>query len=221
MLLIFDWDGTLSDSTAKIVRCVQAAAKDFNVPMQTDDAVKDIIGLSLTEAFRVLYPALSESDRGALSDRYSDIFIAADQSPSAFYRGVEESLAVLRASGFRLAIATGKSRKGLDRVLGNLGWSTFFDATRCADESASKPAPLMLTQLLDYFGATSDQAVMVGDTEYDMAMARSAMMPRIAVSYGAHHIDRLRPYAPVLCLDQFKDLLNWQPLAERLDASSP
>ena len=219
MLLIFDWDGTLSDSTARIISCVQSAAGDLAMPALSDDAVKDIIGLSLNQALATLYPGYAGKDIERLAQRYSEHFIAADTSPSAFYAGVETTLVQLKQAGFSLAVATGKSRKGLDRVLGNLGWEVFFDATKCADETASKPHPLMLQQLLDEFDVSVDHAVMVGDTEYDMAMAKAAAMARIAVSYGAHHIDRLTPYEPVLCLDDFSQLLSWQPLAQRVNTN--
>ncbi|BFM11613.1 HAD-IA family hydrolase [Simiduia litorea] len=220
MLLIFDWDGTLIDSTAKIVASVQAAAQRLELPVLPDAEVKNIIGLSLNEALARLYPALSSSALLALSEAFSKHFVAADQKPCAFYEGVVPALTSLKAAGFELAVATGKSRSGLTRVLGNVGWSDFFSATKCAEETASKPHPLMLEQLLSEFGVRPHEAVMVGDTEYDMAMARSAGVPRIAVSYGAHHIDRMRPYEPALCLDRFADLLEWQPLRQRLESFS-
>lgn len=108
-----------------------------------------------------------------------------------------------------MAVATGKSRKGLDRVLRGHGMQDFFDATRCADETASKPEPLMLQELLSHFNAPAEAAVMVGDTEYDMAMAQAVGMPRVAVSYGAHAIERLRSFDPVLCVDHFSEFSAW------------
>lgn len=123
-----------------------------------------------------------------------------------------DTLNRLKAGGHTLTIATGKSRKGLDRIFGVLGVADFFHATRCADETASKPDPLMLEELLSEFGVDAGEAVMIGDTEYDMEMARRINMPRIAVSYGAHHIDRLHSYQPELCLDQFDHLLGWKKL---------
>ena len=108
-----------------------------------------------------------------------------------------------------MAVATGKSRRGLDRILANMEMAHFFAATRCADETASKPDPLMLTELLDVTGKSPERAVMVGDTEYDMAMAQALDMPRVAVSYGAHSVDRLKPYAPALCADHFGEVMQW------------
>src|SRR5690606_26190245 len=133
--------------------------------------------------------------------------------PSALFPGVMDTLVQLGKQGHRLAIATGKSRQGLDRILAGLGVADLFEASRCADETASKPHPLMLEQLLASFGLSASDAVMVGDTEYDMDMARRIQMPRIAVSYGAHHIDRLKPYNPALCMDEFVELLNWDKLS--------
>ncbi|HEX7764361.1 MAG TPA: HAD-IA family hydrolase, partial [Cellvibrio sp.] len=140
-------------------------------------------------------------------------FLALDElKPSDFFPGVMNTLHQLKDAGHTLTVATGKSRKGLDRIFGVLGLSDFFHATRCADETASKPDPLMLSQLLDEFQVAAADAVMIGDTEYDMDMARRIKMPRIAVSYGAHHIDRLHPYEPELCVDRFDQLLLWERL---------
>ena len=209
MLLIFDWDGTLSDSTGKIVRCVQEAARKLALPVPSEDAARNIIGLSLDRALHELFPSLTGADLKRLVARYSDTFLADDEQTSPFYPGVESVLAELKQRGFRLAVATGKSRRGLDRVLAAHQWQDFFDATRCADETASKPEPLMLQELLDHFGEPAAAAVMVGDTEYDMAMAQAIHMPRAAVSYGAHTIDRLVPYAPVVCIDHFEQFRHW------------
>lgn len=209
MLLIFDWDGTLSDSTDRIVGCVERAGASLGLPVLPREAILDIIGLSLPVAVARLYPQLSERDLGRLAAQFSAQFVAVNEAPSDLYPGVASALRDFKARGYRLAVATGKSRRGLDRVLQQLGWQDFFDASRCADETASKPEPLMLRQLLDQFGVHEQAALMVGDTEYDMAMARALGMPRAAVSYGAHHIDRLRPYEPVLCMDRFAELDLW------------
>lgn len=209
MLLIFDWDGTLSDSTGKIVRCVQSAAHKLGIEAPDDEAAKDIIGLALPVAMARLFPGLSDADTRRLTEQYSRDFIDDQEQLSPFYPQVEQVLDQLKHRGYRLAVATGKSRRGLDRVLAAHGWQDYFDATRCADETASKPEPLMLQELLAYFDESPQSALMVGDTEYDMAMARAIGMHRAAVSYGAHHIDRLRPYEPVLCMDRFVELRDW------------
>ena len=214
MLFIFDWDGTLSDSTAKITKAMQVAAIDLGWPVLADAQIHNIIGLGLPEAMSCLYPGRTAAEYHRLRDAYAGHFLALDQAqPSEFFPGVLGTLASLQQQGHILTVATGKSRKGLDRILAALGVADLFVASRCADETASKPHPLMLEQLLEAFAVPVSAAVMIGDTEYDMAMARAIDMPRIAVSYGAHHIDRLRPYEPELCLDEFEQLLAWSKLA--------
>ncbi len=214
MLLIFDWDGTLSDSTGKITAAMQMAARELGWPEPEASEVHNIIGLGLPEAIRLLYPQRrNATELEQFRRAYSRQFVAADQQqPSDFFPGVLDTLHRLREQGHVLTVATGKSRRGLDRVLEALGMSGFFHATRCADETASKPDPLMLQQLLVEFRMPVEEAAMIGDTEYDMDMARRIHMPRIAVSYGAHHIDRLRPYEPELCLDEFTHLWEWERL---------
>lgn len=213
MLFIFDWDGTLVDSKSMITRSMQLAAGDMGWEPLEDALIHNIIGLGLPEAILHLYPQVSDPERARLRDFYAGNFVRLyEEKSSDFFPVVPETLEALRNQGHLLTIATGKSRKGLDRILNDLGMSNYFDATRCADETASKPHPLMLEQLLKHFGAKTHDAVMIGDTEYDMAMARSIAMPRIAVSYGAHHIDRLHQYEPELCLDQFDELLAWHKI---------
>lgn len=217
MLFIFDWDGTLIDSKAKITMAMQLAAEDLGwVPLR-DDQIHNIIGLGLPEAIHRLYPEASIYDRQCLRDAYAARFLMLDEAgPSSFFPGVIETLDYLKAQGHTLTIATGKSRRGLDRIFGVLGLTGFFHATRCADETASKPDPLMLQELLGEFDSAAQDAVMIGDTEYDLEMARRIGMPRIAVSYGAHHIDRLHVYEPAYCLDRFDELLSWDRLLVRV-----
>lgn len=213
MLFIFDWDGTLSDSKAKITKAMQLAAQDLGWLPLDDHLIHNIIGLGLPEAIHSLYPDVGLPERQRLRDAYASHFLSLDEDcPSDFFPGVMDTLHRLKTDGHTLTIATGKSRKGLDRIFKVLGVADFFHATRCADETASKPEPLMLEELLQEFGVGAGEAVMIGDTEYDMEMARRIDMPRIAVSYGAHHIERLHSYQPELCLDQFDQLLAWKRL---------
>ena len=209
MLLIFDWDGTLSDSTAKIIQCLQQAAQSAGVRVCSDDAIMNIIGLGLPECMRVLYPELTQTQHDEIIYHYSEHFIREDQTPSPFFDGVHEGLELLRDKGHLLTVATGKSRKGLDRVLKKLQLDNFFHASRCADETASKPNPKMLSELLEEFSVSKDAAIMIGDTEYDMSMAEQLAMPRVAVSYGAHKVARLQKFEPLACVDHFSEFVDW------------
>jgi phosphoglycolate phosphatase len=208
MFFIFDWDGTLCNSTPKIVRCMQVAAVKAGLRELSDAEVLNIIGLGLPEAIHTLYPDITEIQKQVLRESYSQFFVADEVNPAPLFDGVEETLNRLRDDGFHLAIATGKSRNGLERVLKSMGLNGFFHASRCADETASKPHPKMLFELLDELSYAPEAAFMIGDTEYDMDMAKRAAVPRIAVSYGAHHIDRLKRFEPALCVDRFPQILS-------------
>jgi phosphoglycolate phosphatase len=205
-LVIFDWDGTISDSVARIVSSMQSAATELAMPVPSYLEVKEIIGLGLTEATFRLFPQATREQVFQLQTRYSQHYRNEDSAPCPFFPGVEETLQDLKAEGYQLAVATGKSRAGLDRVLLSLGMEDFFHNSRCADETLSKPHPLMLEELLAEFGLPAEAAVMVGDTEFDMEMAVNAGMPRIAVSYGAHHADRLQTFKPLACVDLFSEI---------------
>lgn len=187
---------------------MQAASERVGLVALDDSEILNIIGLGLPEAIAVLYPENTEQESLALKEAYSERFLADDHNLSPFFPGVEETLHHLRDGGFKLAIATGKSRRGLDRVLRQMGLEGFFHGSRCADETASKPHPRMLLELLQEYRCQPEAAVMIGDTEYDMAMAKEARMPRVAVTYGAHHIDRLKRYEPVLCVSHFPEVLR-------------
>lgn len=206
MLIVFDWDGTLIDSTAKIVACMQRAADDCAVPVLEAATIRDIIGLGLPEAIQTLYPDVSFELREDIRNAYARSFLEADQIPCSFFPGVEECLSVLSDHGHQVALATGKSRKGLNRMLDKLGWQNRFVATRCADETASKPHPKMLLELMTELGFPCEETWMVGDTEYDLAMARSARTRSVGVSYGAHDPERLKKHDPVAIIDTLRDL---------------
>lgn len=201
-LVIFDWDGTLMDSLAQIVRSVKLAAQDLGVPEPTDAAARDIIGLGLPEAMRVLFPQVPEAEREALRQRYSHHFVAGVSGHTQPYVGAEDLLKQLYDADRQLAVATGKSRAGLNRVLAHTGWSSYFHATRCADETASKPNPLMLQELLLELRVPLERAVMIGDTHYDLDMAQRLGMASIGVTYGVHSAERLAEHAPIaICHD--------------------
>jgi len=208
-LLIFDWDGTLSDSVGRIVDAMQAAANLSARPVRDEAAIKGIIGLGLPEAIRTLYPEITANDLIDFRQHYADSYMAMDVEPSKLFEGVHESLEAFRAEGYRLAVATGKARRGLDRVLKAHGWQDYFDATRAADETASKPDPLMLNEILQQCGVRPEKALMVGDASFDLLMARNAGMDSVAVGYGAQALDSLRQYEPRLAIGHFSELRTW------------
>jgi len=198
------------DSADRIVTVMQQALSDRGLVPLTDASIRNIIGLGLPEALRTLCPDLPAPEIQELQSAYSRRFVDAGAVPCQLFPGVRETLDTLRADGGRLAVATGKSRRGLNRVLAGLGMSDYFDATRCADETRSKPHPLMLNELLVELAVPAERAVMVGDTEFDMEMAVNAGVPRIAVDYGAHAVERLLRYEPGLVLSRFAELRSWR-----------
>lgn len=208
-LLVFDWDGTLMDSEARIVACLQGAITDLELPARDVAALRNIIGLGLAEAIETLFPGSDASTRQAVVERYRHHFLVADPTPSALFEGAAEVLHGLAAQGYLLAVATGKGRRGLDKVLEETGLAPLFHATRCADETFSKPHPQMLLELMEHLGADPQATLMIGDTEYDMEMARNARTHALAVSYGVHHPERLLRHQPLGCLERIGDLPAW------------
>ncbi len=208
-LIIFDWDGTLMDSIAKIVRCFNAALEDAGVSGPGEDAIRHVIGLGLGEAVAELLPAADAATRGDVVERYRQHFLHLDRTGMELFPGVRAGLEDLSAQGYLLAIATGKARRGLERVLRDTGTARLFCATRCADEAFSKPHPKMLEDILEQTGLTAGQALMVGDTTYDMQMARHAGMDGLAVTYGVHGRELLAQHGPLACLDSFTEVHAW------------
>lgn len=207
--VIFDWDGTLMNSEARIVASVQHAAKFCGLPVLDYHESKQIIGLSLDKAVSTLYPEIEPGLVEQVSQAYTQHFLHESDVAMQPYHGAVEMLESLHARGFKLAVATGKSRKGLDAVLSQTGFESYFHITRTPVESASKPDPLMLTQILTHLELAVDQAVMVGDTTFDMQMAQTLGMPRIALSHGVHEIERLLPFDPVASFDELPALERW------------
>ena len=205
--IVFDWDGTLMDSEAQIVSCLHAAIADLQLAPMDDDTVKNVIGLGLKEAIDTLVPGRDNHFHQAFVDHYREHWFRSESS--ILFEGVRESLEVLKQRNLILGVATGKARRGLDRVLDETGLGSFFDATRCADEAPSKPHPQMLHDLMDVLGVKPQQTVMVGDTEYDMEMASNAGAAKIAVSSGVHSEERLQQHSPLVCLDKIRDMPAW------------
>ncbi|HEU0282752.1 MAG TPA: HAD-IA family hydrolase [Gallionella sp.] len=207
-LLVFDWDGTLMDSAGTIVYAIQSASRDVGLPVPSDDEARHIIGLGLNEAVAALFPDLAPADFDPLLDRYRYYFQAQDKQIPLF-NGVVETLDELHAAGFLLAVATGKSRRGLDRVLEHTGTGHYFHSSRCADECFSKPHPCMLLELMDELGVESKRTLMIGDTSHDLLMASNAGVPAVGVSYGAHPRDGLLALSPLHCAENFGELSQW------------
>lgn len=202
-LIIFDWDGTLFNSVGQIVASLQFAAQQFEQPL-TDAAAKSIIGLGLPEVAQVLFPEVPELHHEILQC-YATHYVE-NSKGDAWFEGVSVMLQDLKAQEVKLAVATGKSRKGLDRVLHQTASDDLFDVTRAASETKSKPDPLMLTEILQVTGISVENAIMVGDTSYDLEMAQNIAMPRIGVSYGVHTPEVLAHYNPLAIAEDVADL---------------
>ncbi|MCG6657842.1 HAD-IA family hydrolase [Halomonas campisalis] len=209
-LMIFDWDGTLMDSAARIVSSMQAASREAGWGELADEAVRDIIGLGLPEAIERLCPGIDPERAELLRSRYAFHFVQGDTTPMRFFPGVEAGVARLRERhDRRLAVATGKSRRGLDRVFRESDSGGWFHASRTADETRSKPHPQMLEELLAELGVAVGESVMVGDTEYDLEMARALGMDRVAVTWGVHAPQRLAASRPVFTAGEVEELFDW------------
>ncbi len=207
-LLVFDWDGTLIDSTGAIVAAVQAACRDLALAEPTAAQVRQVIGLGLTDALRRSTPDLAEHRVPQMIERYRQHYLAHDHELRLF-DGVSELMAELHGAGYLLAVATGKSRAGLRRSMMNTGLERYFSATRCADECLSKPHPQMLLELLDEFSLPAERALMIGDTTHDLQMAINAGVAGLAVTYGAHPAEVLDALAPLARLHSVAELTQW------------
>ncbi len=208
-LLVFDWDGTLMDSESRIVNCMRSAITDLGLALPTDSSISNIIGLGLKEAICMLFPAADEALVKEVKGRYRHHFLFENRTPMPLFSGAKEVLHALKAEGYLLAVATGKGRPGLDKALNNTGLDKVFHTTRCADEAFSKPHPDMLLQILDELGVEAADALMIGDTEYDMQMANSAGTAALAVSYGVHSTERLLQHEPQGCLAAISEVPDW------------
>lgn len=218
-LLVFDWDGTIVDSEARIVETVSRAVDGLGLPPPPAARVREVIGLGLHEATEVLFPG-----RGPA---FADRFVAAYRSrwqqrrdeAVRLFEGAAETLRALRAEGYRLGVATGKGRRGLDHELTGTGLAPLFDATRCADEAPSKPHPGMLEQILDDLAVRAADTLVIGDTQFDLDMARAAGASAVGVASGVHDRGRLLGSSPLAVLDGVAQLPAW--LASRRDAGQP
>ncbi|WP_323118586.1 HAD-IA family hydrolase [Burkholderia alba] len=207
-LIVFDWDGTLMDSTAHIAHSIQAACRDLGVPTPSEDAARYVIGLGLRDALQITAPSLDPADYPRLAERYRFHYLTKDQHIELF-AGARAMLEELRDTGYLLGVATGKGRVGLNRALDQAKLTSLFDGTRCADETFSKPHPAMLQELTRELGQDLARTVMVGDTTHDLQMAASAGAAGIGVAYGAHPAEALAALEPRFVAADIEALAGW------------
>lgn len=206
--IVFDWDGTVMDSTHSIATAIQLAAADVGLAVPSLAQASWVIGLSLESALYRAVPDLDAERMPLFLQRYRFHYFQRDPHLKLF-DGVFALLGELRERGALLAVATGKSREGLNRVLQQTSLATFFDSTRCADETRSKPDPEMLHQILFELSLKPEDVLMVGDTAHDIEMARRAQMDSMAVTYGAHDIATLEQAQPTVLVRSVSDMRNW------------
>lgn len=207
-ILIFDWDGTLMDSTAWIVECMQCGIVDTGLESRSDEAIRGIIGLGLTEAVQQLYPEADGYAVEVLCSAYREYYFSADEG-CALFPGVEDVLGELRAQGYWMAIATGKSRRGLDKVLMQTGLGQVFPVTRTADETLSKPNPLMLQEIMTDLDSHAARCLMIGDSLFDLQMAENAGMDALGVSWGVQEAEKLLDLEPAGLIHEMIELPDW------------
>ena len=207
-LIVFDWDGTLVDSTAHIAKSIQNAYADNYLPVPNEAAAKHVIGLGLVDTFNYLSPDLTKEQHLGIVDRYRHHFLDADKTIHSF-KYVTEGLQNLVDRNYLLAVATGKSREGLDRALTKVDFGHMFSITRCGDEGFPKPNPDMLNFIMDDLGVFPDRTLMIGDTTHDLLLAHNAKTKSIGVTYGAHEKNKLAALNPLACVDSFEELMAW------------
>ncbi len=207
-LIVFDWDGTLMDSASGIAACIQEASREMGLPVPTLERARHVIGLGLHDSLRTAVPELPESGYAAFADLYRKHFLARETG-MVLFPGVGELLRGLCDAGYALAVATGKSRRGLDRALAACDLESYFVATRCADETNPKPHPAVLNELMGELGREPRDLLMIGDTSHDLQMAANAGVDAVAVTYGAHPGDALRAHTPKGVVSSIPELGVW------------
>jgi phosphoglycolate phosphatase len=207
-LIAFDWDGTLFDSTALIARCIQAACADLGTRVPTDEQARYVIGMGLVEALAHAAPDVPRERYKELGDRYRHHYFA-KQHEIVLFDGTREMLKALKDRNHWLGVATGKSRRGLDEALLSVQLAPLFDATRTADETASKPDPRMLLELMGEFGVEPSRTLMIGDTTHDLQLAANAGAASIGVSYGAHPYENFEAFDTRHVAHSVADLHDW------------
>lgn len=209
-LVVFDWDGTLMDSIGTIVGCMRAALEEIGAPPPRElDSIRHAIGLGLRETLDALYPDADDLFRSRVVEAYRHHWFGSHREQQVLFPAVPELLTELASRGLLLAVATGKSRRGLDHDLARSGLADAFQATRTVDEAPSKPAPGMLLDVLAELGVSPGEALMVGDTTYDLEMARNARVAAVGVTSGAQGPEHLTPFAPRAILPWATELPAW------------
>ena len=207
-LIVFDWDGTLMDSTATIARAIQSSAQDLGLPIPSDETARHVIGLGWRDSLTLAVPELPLARYDEMSERYRHHYLSNSRSLYLF-NGIAELLQELKSRDHFLAVATGKSRSGLNDVLARSGLEPMMHATRCADECFSKPHPQMLEELMEELAIAPEATVMIGDTIHDLQIGINAGVSTIAVSYGAHQRALLEAQNPAACCDTVEELGQW------------
>jgi len=207
-LIVWDWDGTLMDSTPTIVQCIQQACVDLELPVPDDSLASHVIGLGVQDALRIAVPSVRVDQHPRLVDRFRYHYLAKDHELHLF-TGIKDLLNDLKTRGHLLAVATGKSRKGLDRSLRFHELNDMFADTRTPDECFSKPHPGMLLELSESLAVPMDKVLMIGDTTHDLLMAKNAGADAVAVTYGAHPEYVLKKEEPLSCVNDVRELSAW------------
>lgn len=208
-LLVFDWDGTLMDSEARIVSCLTMSLRDLGVTVPPREDLLNVIGLALPEVARVLIPDCDADKARQFTDAYRYHFLSDRYEQSNLFPGALETLRELEGMGFMLGVATSKARRGLNEILERTGCHEIFHVTRCADETASKPHPRMLLEAMDVTGVGPEDTLMIGDSVYDMQLARNAGTRALGVSYGVQPAERLLAEGALHCIDEVWAIIPW------------
>jgi phosphoglycolate phosphatase len=208
-LLVFDWDGTLMDSIGSIVACMQTTLEHVGVLPVAEERIRQAVGMGIGATMDYLLPDADEATRGRVTDCYRNLWFSSFRERPLPFAGVEETLSRLRDDGYLLAVATGKGRRGLLRDFESSGLGRFFHASRTADETFAKPHPRMVDELLDELGAGPGESLVVGDTTFDLEMAKNAGVPAVAVLTGSHGARDLQALSPLACLPSVRELRGW------------
>ncbi|MEQ1527109.1 MAG: HAD-IIIA family hydrolase [Gallionella sp.] len=207
-LIVFDWDGTVMDSTAIIVNSIQLACRDVGLPIPDDEAARYVIGLGLDQALRHAVPTMTEAQRPEMVTRYRHHFLQQDGAIPLF-NGARETITELHEAGYQLAVATGKTHAGLTRAMASSDMTHYFHSTRTADRTFSKPNPAMLLELMEELDVSPERTLMIGDTTHDLQMAHNAKVDVVAVGHGAHSEEQLRALKPLTLVEDFVELKAW------------